>query len=100
MSNEKIELLNAISDNATVIKLKKLENYLESDKNLKNVLSEIMIRQKKAVSKNDQYEITSLLNDIQCLKTNINLAEYLNVQEDINDLFINIQNIIESTLKG
>ncbi len=100
MNNEKTELIRAIVENDTVKKLKVLENYIENNESIQEEISNLILKQKAAISSNNQEQIASLLNQIDVLKTDINLIEYLNVQDEINELLINIRNIIESNLKG
>ncbi len=100
MSNEKDELIISIVENETVKKLKILEEYVNSSDVLKKKISTIALKQKNAISSNDQDLIADVLNELDELSSDINIQEYLNTQEEINELLLNIKNIIESNLKG
>lgn len=100
VSNEKDELIISIVENETVKKLKILEEYVNSSDVLKKKISTIALKQKNAISSNDQDLIADVLNELDELSSDINIQEYLNTQEEINELLLNIKNIIESNLKG
>ncbi len=100
MNNEKAELINAIAENEIIIKFKKLESYIASDDAVQCLITDIAQKQKMAIANNNQELIANVLNEINELKTDINVLEYLNIQEEINSLMLNIKYIIESNLKG
>ncbi len=100
MSSEKTDLINSILEDDTVKKLKILEKYFELNKQLQNRIDELITRQKNAVSTNNQDAIADVLNELSELKTDINILEYINAQEEIDELLLNIKLIIETNLKG
>ncbi len=100
MNKEKAELIKSVLENDTIKKLKSLETYIESNPDIQNNINKIVNMQKHAISTNNQESVASLLNELTVLKSDINVIEYINTQEDINELMINIRNIIESNLKG
>ncbi len=95
---KKEELLHELKENEFIKQFKELEKYIETDNGVKKQIKELTTLQRSILKNGKEEDIKKYDEIISKFENDINIATYLNMQDEINHLFSNITTIIEEEL--